>query len=151
MGRRKSIVNLSKYQKIYARILSGRGFTQEKIAAVLDVTQGAISQLKKKEGDWEEYQIPSLTLQELVKLILEQIAKLLLQIRSEDVEDESRAVQDCMRLASTMENIQKQVDSVTVRDEMLTCQHLMEWLVKNPRENPLEAIQEYHDLKQGEL
>ena len=150
MDRRKT-PTLSKYQKIYARILFGRGFTQEKISKVLNVSQQAISKLKKKEGNWEEYQIPSFSLQELITLILEQISRMMLQIRSDDIDDESRTIQDCMRLAATMENIQKQVDDVTVRNEMLTCQNLMAWLVDNPRDNPLEAVQEYHDLKQHEL
>ncbi len=146
-GRKKYAADLSKYQKLYAKILYGRGMTHGQIGEVLKVARETITAIKGKEGDWDEFRIPTYTPGALIDLVKDYIFKLGLRLNEGEHEEESQTVQDLMRMTATMKNLQEMIDTVSARDDMLSAQNFMDWVIANKYNDltPLEAGQKYHD------
>ena len=151
--RKRKSSPLSTYQKLYAKILYGRGMTQEQIGNALDVSKQVIWSIKKKEGDWDGYRLPKLTFRDLILLIKDYTTRQSLKLINGELDEDANSIKDLRMLISSMKDLQEQVDEISARDDMLSSQNFMKWVAEHSKNGltPLEAAQQYHDIQANAL
>lgn len=116
--KKKGQKGLSQYEEIYAKLLYGEGATQAHIAEVLNVSDSVISRLKKDDERWEEYRIPELSLNEILRLIKKHITRIVLKLIAGEYEDTEQAVNEMWRVSASMEKLYNLVEGSTLLGEL---------------------------------
>jgi len=128
--------------------------SQASIAVRLSVSTSAISQLKIHDGDWDDYKLPPISAQDLLDNLEQILFKMQVENLAEkdmDIETMTRFSLNFDKLTSALVKSQELLEVVSIRNTMLSMQNFMEWLVKHPYKDPLDAAQAYYDEQLDKL